>query len=223
MNDEPMYPLFLNLRGRNCVVVGGNPMFEAKVRDLLQAGARVKVIASEVTDAIATWASTERVQWEKRDYVAGDLRDAFVIVTAAGNKVNAEVYAEAEARNVLCNAVDDVEHCNCFRFLGNAPAVRCRSQSLPRAIAQPLHNGSDWNWNSNFGPEYFSWVKELGKLRRRLFSEPELGPEARRQRLHEQASAQPSSCFDTRKTRRLRDKRLGRNHAKPCRTVACPR
>jgi uroporphyrin-III C-methyltransferase / precorrin-2 dehydrogenase / sirohydrochlorin ferrochelatase len=64
MNDEPMYPLFLNLSGRNCMVGGGNVMAEAKVRDLLQAGAKVKVIASEVTDAITTWARTERVQWE---------------------------------------------------------------------------------------------------------------------------------------------------------------
>src|SRR5207247_2641292 len=114
MNDEPKYPLFLNLRGRNCVVVGGNTMAEAKVRDLLQAGAKVKAIAAEVTDEIVAWALQELVHWEKRSYKTGDLCDAFLVVTAAGRATNAEVFAEAEERNTLCNAVDDIEHCNCF-------------------------------------------------------------------------------------------------------------
>ena len=46
-----------------------------------------------------------------------------------------------------------------------------------------------------FGPEYLSWVKELGKLLRRLLSEPELDPEARRRRLHEQASTAGFELF----------------------------
>jgi precorrin-2 dehydrogenase/sirohydrochlorin ferrochelatase len=194
MNDEPMYPLFLNLRARNCVVVGGNSIAEAKVRDILQAGAKVKVIASEVTDAIATWARIGRVQWENRDYETGDLRDAFVIVTAAGNKVNAEVYAEAEARNALCNAVDDVEHCNCFAssVVRRGPLqIAISTAGNSPALAQRLR----LELERQFGPEYLSWVEELGKLRRHLFSEPGLDPEARRRRLHEQASAAAFELF----------------------------
>jgi siroheme synthase-like protein len=102
MNDDTMYPLFLNLRGRNCVVVGGNNTAEAKIRNLLGTGAQVMVIAPEVTDAIAAWAGTGRVQWESRHYETGDLRDAFLVVTAAGSSTNAQVYAEAETRNTLC-------------------------------------------------------------------------------------------------------------------------
>src|SRR5260370_2775647 len=110
MSDEPMYPLFLNLRGRNCVVVGGNAMAEAKVRDLLQAGAKVKVIAAEVTNAIATWARTQRLQWENRHYEAPDLRDPFVALTAARKNANAEVDAEAHTRNDLSHTVHHTEH-----------------------------------------------------------------------------------------------------------------
>jgi len=193
MNDEPTYPLFLNLRGRNCVVVGGNATAEAKVRDLLKAGAKVKVIASKVTDAIASWVRTERVQWENRHYETGDLRDAFVIVTAAGNKVNAEVYAEAEARNALCNAVDDVEHCNCFAssVVRRGPLqIAISTSGNSPALAQRLR----LELEQQFGPEYFSWVKELGKLRRRLFSEG-LDREARTRKLHEQASAAAFELF----------------------------
>jgi precorrin-2 dehydrogenase/sirohydrochlorin ferrochelatase len=202
MNDAPMYPLFLNLRGRNCVVVGGNAMAEAKVRDLLQAGAKVKVIASEVTDAIATWVSTARVQWEKRDYETGDVRDAFVIVTAAGNRVNAEVYAEAEARNAFCNAVDDVEHCNCFAssVVRRGPLqIAISTAGNSPALAQRLRI----ELGQQFGPEYLSWVEELGKLRRALFSEPGLDPEARRRMLHEQASAAAFELFRNSQNREI--------------------
>lgn len=194
MSDDTMYPLFLNLRGRNCVVIGGNETAEGKIRDLLTTGAQVKVIAPEVTDAIAAWSSTGRLQWENRHYETGDVRDAFLVVTVAGSSTNAEVYAEAEGRKTLCNAVDDVEHCNCYAAsvvsrdplqlaistAGNSPAL---AQRLRVELEQ------------QFGPEYSSWVKELGELRRRLFSDPDLDPDMRRRILHEQASAAAFESF----------------------------
>jgi len=209
MNDDTMYPLFLNLRGRDCVVIGGSEMAEAKIRNLLETGAQVKVIAPEATDAIAAWAGTGRVQWENRHYETGDLRDAFLVVTAAGSSTNAQVYAEAETRNTLCNAVDDVEHCNCYAAsvvrrgplqlaistAGNSPAL---AQRLRLELEQ------------QFGPEYFSWVKELGELRRRLFSELDLDPDTRRRMLHAQASAAAFESF-----RNLRSKD-SEHHAKTC-------
>jgi precorrin-2 dehydrogenase / sirohydrochlorin ferrochelatase len=209
MNNDTMYPLFLNLRGRSCVVIGGNEMAEAKIRNLLGTGAQVKVIAREVTDAIAAWAGTGRVQWENRFYEIGDLHDAFLVVTAAGGSTNARVYAEAEARKTLCNAVDDGEHCNCYAAsvvrrgplqlaistAGNSPAL---AQRLRLELEQ------------QFGPEYFSWVKELGELRRRLFSEPDLDPDTRRRMVREQASAAAFESF-----RNLRSKGL-EHHAKTC-------
>ena len=45
-----LYPLFLNLQGRTCVVVGGTEMAEGKTRELVDAGARIRLIAPEVTN-----------------------------------------------------------------------------------------------------------------------------------------------------------------------------
>lgn len=188
MNDELMYPLFLNLRGRNCVVVGGNPIAEAKVRGLLQAGAAVRVIADQVTDPIATWARDGSVQWEERPYQTGDLQYAFVVVTAAGKATNAAVYAEAEARNTLCNAVDDIEHCNCYAssVVRRGPLkIAISTAGNSPALAQRLR----LELERQFGPEYVRWVKELGRLRRNLLSQPDLDSDTRRRRLHEQAGA----------------------------------
>jgi precorrin-2 dehydrogenase/sirohydrochlorin ferrochelatase len=202
MNDDTMYPLFLHLRGRNCVVIGGSETVEGRIRDLVGTGAQIKVIAPEVTDAIAAWAGRGRVQWENRHYETGDLRDAFLVVTAAGSSTNAEVYAEAEARKILCNAVDDVEHCNCYAASvvrrGPLQLAISTAGSSP-ALAQRLR----LELEQQFGPEYFSWVKELGELRRRLFSEPDLDPETRRRMLHEQASAAAFESF-----RHLRSKEI---------------
>jgi len=181
-----MYPLFLNLRGRSCVVVGGNAMAEAKVRDLLQAGAKVKVIASEVTNAIATWARTQRLQWDNRHYESADLRDAFVVVTAAGNNVNAEVYAEAETRNVLCNAVDDVEHCHFYYGavvqrgdLQIAISTNGKSPALAQRLRQELE--------AQFGPEYEVWLEWLGAARE-LLRASDSDSETNKRLLHQLAS-----------------------------------
>ena len=194
MNDEPMYPLFLNLRGRNCVVVGGNAMAEAKVRDFVQAGATVTVIADEATDTIVTWARNGCVQWQKRHYETGNLSDAFIVATAAGKATNAAVYAEAQARNTLCNAVDDIEHCNCFAssVVRRGPLqIAISTAGNSPALAQRLR----LELEQQFGPEYVKWVKELGRLRRLLFSQPDLDPDERRRRLHEQASATAFESF----------------------------
>ncbi len=108
-----LYPLFLTLRGRDCVVVGGNEMAEAKVRELLEAEAKVRVIAPVASGQIAAWSQEGRLQWEARAYETGDVRDAFLVVSVADAKTNAQVFEEAEMHRTCCNAVDDIDHCNC--------------------------------------------------------------------------------------------------------------
>jgi precorrin-2 dehydrogenase/sirohydrochlorin ferrochelatase len=87
-----LYPLFLNLRGRVCVVVGGNEMAEAKVRELLEAEAKIRVVAPSAADQIAAWSRAGRLQWESRAYENGDVRDAFLVVSVADTKTNAQVF-----------------------------------------------------------------------------------------------------------------------------------
>ena len=189
-----LYPLFLNLRGRNCVVLGGNHMAEAKIADLLEAEARVKVIAETVTDGIAEWAREGQVRWEARTYARGDLQGTFLVVSIADPGTNAMVFAEAEERSTLCNAVDDIKHCSCYASAvvqrgplqiaistsGNSPAL---AQRLRRELEQKI------------GPEYSGWVEELGTLRTRLFQDPTLDNETRRKLLHEQASPAAFEAF----------------------------
>ena len=107
------YPIALNLEGRRCVVIGGGPVAEHKTRGLLEGGAAVQVIADQAGDGLEQLAGEGRLELTRRAYTHGDLEGAFLAIAATDDPgVNAEVFAEAEERGVLLNAVDDTEHCN---------------------------------------------------------------------------------------------------------------
>lgn len=193
--SAPLYPLFLNLRARICVVVGGSEMAEAKVRELVEAGAEIRVIAPAVTDQIAAWSKADKLRWESRRFRSGDLQGTFLAVSVADVETNAVVFQEAEAEHIFCNAVDDISHCNCYAsaVVRRGPLqIAISTAGNSPALAQRLRKELE----EQFGEEYASWVQQLGELRTRLFQDKSLAPEARRKILHEQASASAFQRFN---------------------------
>ncbi|MCX6596033.1 MAG: bifunctional precorrin-2 dehydrogenase/sirohydrochlorin ferrochelatase [Acidobacteria bacterium] len=94
------YPVFLNLRGRRVVVVGGGPVAVRKAKGLLEAGALVTVIAPEVLTGLP-------IQQKVRKYRPGDLKGAVLAFTATNDRaVNAQVTAEANKRRIPVNVAD---------------------------------------------------------------------------------------------------------------------
>ena len=107
------YPVFLNLRDRRVVVIGGGAVAEQKVVGLLEAGAGVVVVSPELTWKLEDLAATGAITLERRAYREGDLAGAFVAIAATDERgVNARVWAEAETRGIPLNAVDDLPHCS---------------------------------------------------------------------------------------------------------------
>jgi len=107
------YPIYLDLRDRLSVVVGGTALAEEKARGLLAAGARVTVIAPEGTAGLAELARGEALVHLARGFKEGDLAGAaLVIVTENDPAVRDAVFAEAREGNVLINTVDDLPRCN---------------------------------------------------------------------------------------------------------------
>lgn len=98
-----LLPLFLNVAGRPVVLVGGGRVAAAKLQQLLAAGARVTVVAPEVSDAITRTNATV----VNRAFAPADLDAAWLVVAAATPGVNREVAAAAEERRLFVNAVDD--------------------------------------------------------------------------------------------------------------------
>ena len=108
-----LLPLFLNLTGRAVVLVGAGRVAAAKLRQLLEVGACVRVIAPLVCPAIAA-VRDPRVDVCTRAFVPSDLDDVWLVVAAATPDVNREVAVAAELRRVFVNAVDDPANASAF-------------------------------------------------------------------------------------------------------------
>ncbi len=101
------YPIFLDLRGRPCLVVGGGEIATRKIEGLLQAGASVTVISPEVTEIIRDHADAGELWHIKRPYRHGDLGGYFLAYAATGvTEVDAMMANEAKMAGVLLNVVD---------------------------------------------------------------------------------------------------------------------
>jgi siroheme synthase-like protein len=107
-----LLPLFLNLTGRTVVLVGGGPVATAKLRQLLAAGARVRVVAPEISDEIRDAGPDVRIA--RRPFIAADLDDAWLVVAAATPDVNRHVAEVAETQRIFVNAVDDPPNASAY-------------------------------------------------------------------------------------------------------------
>lgn len=146
------YPVLLDLRGRRSVVVGGGAVAEGKITPLLDAGAAVTVIAPELTPGLAAFARNGRFAHLSRWYSPGDLEGAWLAIAATDEPdVNHAVHAEAEARGVPVNVVDDPAYCGfilpsilrrgdlvvAVSTSGNAPALAVRvRERLERELGE---------------------------------------------------------------------------------------
>ncbi len=115
----PYYPVFLDLRGRPCVIIGGGAVAERKVEGFLECGARVTVVSPDLATNLERRASKAEIRWCRRDYVEGDLKGAFLVIAATDRAdINHAVAQEAEREAVILNVVDQPALCT---FI--APAI----------------------------------------------------------------------------------------------------
>jgi uroporphyrin-III C-methyltransferase/precorrin-2 dehydrogenase/sirohydrochlorin ferrochelatase len=106
----PLFPAFLKLTNRPVTVVGGGPVAASKLRALLDAGARVTVVAPDVTDEIAG----SGVAIRRRRFQASDLDGAWLVVAAAPADVNRAVALAAAGQRLFVNAVDDPRNASLY-------------------------------------------------------------------------------------------------------------
>jgi uroporphyrin-III C-methyltransferase / precorrin-2 dehydrogenase / sirohydrochlorin ferrochelatase len=110
-----VFPLFLRVDARRVVVVGAGEIATRKAKDLLDAGARVTVVAPRATATLQALASANAILWHARLFEPHDLDDAWLAVAATDDRgAQAEVAEAAEARRVWLVAVDDRSHASAF-------------------------------------------------------------------------------------------------------------
>jgi len=136
------YPVFLNLAGKKCLVIGEHPELTAKIQALRDAGARV--------------------EWRPSVFQQGDLSDCFLVITSLPD--NAEIFRLCEERKILCNAVDDPDHC---RFSFGAVhrdgdlAIAISTNGVAPGLAVRLRE----QIQRSFGPEYGQFLALLREVR----------------------------------------------------------
>lgn len=105
------YPIVMDMADRPVLVVGGGGVAERKVEGLLAAGARITVLAPDLSTRLLAWAGEGRIRHVGRAYRTGDLAGYRVAFAATDDgAVNADVAREARERSVWLNAADDPAH-----------------------------------------------------------------------------------------------------------------
>jgi precorrin-2 dehydrogenase/sirohydrochlorin ferrochelatase len=181
-----LFPIFLKIAARPCIVVGGGNLAESKIEALRAAHARVTVIAPRARPRIIDMAESGEIDWKQREYVEGDLAGSFLVVAATDDPaVNRAIYQEATEKNIICNAVDDPPFCD-FYFpsvvrRGDLQIAISTSGASP-ALAQRLRK----EINAQLPLDLGDWVTDLGNLRREVTQIEPLNEE-RKWLLHELA------------------------------------
>lgn len=182
------YPVFLNLKDKLCVVVGGGKVAERKVLSLLNAQAIVKVISPEVTLVLNELFDKGEIIWEKREYQEGDLEGAWLVIAATNNfEVQKKILEEAEKRKIFCNIVDVPELCSFIvpSVIKRGDLVLAISTSgASPAVAKRIRESLE----ELFGWEYDVYLKLMKHLREQILN-MELPPEEKEIKLQRLALA----------------------------------
>jgi siroheme synthase-like protein len=159
------YPAILMLDGRLGVVIGGGAVGERKVRTLLDAGARVKVITEKATARLQALADEDRIELHVRAYERGDLKGAAVVIASTDERdVNQAIYDEAVEEGIPVNVVDDLPRCT---FI--APSIVRRGDLMiaistggtSPAMAVRIRERLE----EEFGPEYETYFDLIKRLK----------------------------------------------------------
>lgn len=167
MSDKVYYPVFLDLTGKSCVIIGGGKVAERKCSALIKAGAKLTVISPYITKRLADYKRSGFIRHIHRDYRSTDIKSAFVVIAATdSDETNKKVAEDARASNKLLNVVDTPSLCNFIvpavvnrGLLTIAISTGGASPAIAKAIRKELQK--------LYGPEYSRYLKFIRDARSR--------------------------------------------------------
>ncbi len=159
------YPIYLNLSGKKCVVVGGGEVAQRKVQTLLSVGAKVWLISPEITSSLNDLYRAGKFTYINREYCGGDLEGAHLAIGATdAEDINRQVADDAEKARLLVNIVDVPKLCNFIvpsiverGDLQMSISTGGKSPALAKKIRKQLER--------LYGSEYAEYIKLLGECR----------------------------------------------------------
>ncbi len=186
MSEPALFPLFLKLAGKRCLVVGAGPIGLEKVESLLRCGAAIRVVAPHAVDRIQQLHAEGAVEWIERCYQHEDAAGCDLIIAATNDRqANQSVFVEANRLSILCNTADDPPLCDFFFgsvVQRDALQIAISTAGQSPAVAQRLRREIDAQLPQDLGV----WLDDLGALRREVLQIMPAGAE-RKSLLHELA------------------------------------
>jgi precorrin-2 dehydrogenase/sirohydrochlorin ferrochelatase len=170
-NVMAKYPIFLELGGRRAVVIGGGAVAVRKAQALIDAGARLVILADKPSDVLMNLCTAGGVKLIRSKYSKDYLGKAALAVAATNDpRLNAQIYKDCQELEILCNVVDDPELCDFF-----VPAVVKRGD-LQIAISTegdyPAYAGHiRKKLEGIFTEKHGQFLAELEKLRERIIED----------------------------------------------------
>ena len=207
--------MFVKLQGRLVLVVGGGIIAAGKIPGLLQAQARVRVVAPQINPEISAWVGAREIEWTPKEFAPSDLEGAHLVIAATSlQQVNAAVFQQAESRGIFCNAVDDIANCHFYYGSivqrGDLQIVISTNGKSP-ALAQRMRKELE----QQYPIEYGTWLDSLGQAREQLRASDahKENVEENKAFLHRLASREKFSRFVRSKAQQSADKTTGANNA----------
>ena len=165
------YPINLDIRNRNCLVVGGGAVATRKVNTLMTCGARVTVVSPETTDTLNRLADTGAITLIRRPYASSDLNGMFLVIGATDDSdLNRQIFEQAEKAGRLCNIADQPDLCNFILpsivhrgDLILAISTSGQSPAFAKKLRQELEK--------TYGDEYALFLRMMGAIRKKLLSQ----------------------------------------------------
>jgi precorrin-2 dehydrogenase/sirohydrochlorin ferrochelatase len=165
------YPVNLDIKDRDCLVVGGGGVGTRKVITLLDCGARVTVVSPDPTPQLKKLAAKGSVQLKERAYRSGDMDKMFLVIGATDDEnLNRQISTDAAKARILCNIADRPEVCNfilpAIVRRGDLTITISTSGKSP-ALAKRLR----LDLEKQFGEEYADFLRLMGAIRDKLLSQ----------------------------------------------------
>ncbi len=164
----PYYPVNLRIDNRLCVVVGGGGVALRKVRGLLQAGARIRVISPVIEGELRILVDAGKIEWLQREYVEGDLQGAFLVFGVTNDRdVQLRIKKETVKSAVILNSANDPGGSDFHvpaHFRRGKMLVTISTGGGSPALAKKIREQLE----EEIGPEYESVVDLLALIREGL-------------------------------------------------------
>jgi precorrin-2 dehydrogenase / sirohydrochlorin ferrochelatase len=162
------FPVFLDLSGKKCLVIGEGYEVAGKVHALVDASAQVLYVNPQAEPAIEALAAAGLIHWEKRAFIPEDLDELFLVISDLED--NSQIFRMAEERRILCNCVDDPEYCR-FSFGSihrrGELTIAISTNGWAPAVAVRLKE----KFQREIGPEYTDFLQLLKESRPRITSQ----------------------------------------------------